>query len=295
MYRFLAIMDTKDGIRNLQKAYISLPLIIREDLEFTIFDTKNIDESTETFEECRSCAEIADFIIFNFHGSMAYFRRYVNFAYLFEGEKPFFFRSSIDSEMEEMWKKCELPREVNLLILSYFKAGGIKNYENLLRYLCNKIAGIDCTYDKVSLPVWDGIYQLPKGVTEEEYKEDIITSKRSVIGVLIHSHSIQNKNLEHIDSLINSIRSHDCIPYAIYTNIVPSADGSYGGLRAALKRYMLSNNHSVVQSIIVTTGHSLSVLSAPGCGMEAVSDSVFEILGVPVIHALVTNYSYEQW
>lgn len=295
MYRFLAIMDTKDGIRNLQKAHTCLPLSIREGMEFTIFDTKDIDESKETYEECKRCARAADFIIFNFHGSMAYFRRYVNLAYLFEGKKPFFFRSSIESEMEEMWRKSELSRETNILILSYFQAGGIKNYENLIRFLCNKIAGIDCTYDPASFPIRNGIYKLPEGMTEEAYKASIVASKKPVIGILIHFHSIQNKQLEHIDALIESIRNHDCIPYAIYTNVSPSEDGNQGGLRADLKQYMLQDNHSVVQSIIVTTGHSLSILSAPGCGMEAVSDSVFEILGVPAIHALVTNYSYEQW
>lgn len=294
MFKITAIYEGKKMICELKKAYETVSRQI-EGIELDVYETSEIDAREEVCRECLEKVKNADFLLFNFHGSMAYFKRYLTFRPWFEGKKAYFFRSTIDSEMEEMTKQCKLSPDTIKVLLTYLEAGGEKNTENFLRFLLNRAAGISCTWEEPSLPVWDGYYGKEASVTDEEYLRNAAESGRPVVGILIHFHSIQSENMEHIDCLIDAVRRNGCTPLAVYSNIMPSSDGSYGGLRDALKRYMVLEQKSVPQSVIVTTGHSLSILSAPGCGMEKVSDSIFEILGVPAIHALVTNYTYDQW
>lgn len=294
MFNITAIFEGKRQICNFRQAFESLEEEI-PGIALDIFDTDDIDRDDDVFHECMERFQKADFIFFNFHGSMAYFKRYLQFKPFFEGIKPYFFRSSIDSEMEEMTKQCKLPKNAVAGLLTYLEAGGQRNIENFLRFLLHETAGIPCTYGEVEFPVWDGFYRKPENLDDETYLRSLCQSSKPVIGVLMHYNLIRESNTEHVALILDTIKKYDCVPLAMYTNVMPSADGSYGGLRAALRKYMTIDGETVPHTVIVTTGHSLSVLSAPGCGMEQVADSVFEILGVPALHALVTNYTLEQW
>lgn len=294
MFKITAIFEGKRQICEFREAFEKVRAQI-DGIALDLYDTGDIDRDEEIFLECMERVKSADFIFFNFHGSMAYFKKYLSFVPYFEGKKPYFFRSTIDSEMEEMTKKCKLPRNVVMTLLTYLEAGGKRNTENFIRYLVHEAAGMDCTYEKAEFPVWDGYYGKPERLTDEEYRREVMNSGLPIIGVLIHFHTIQSGNTEHIDQLIQIIRDNGCTPLPLFSNVMPSVDGSYGGLRDTLKRYMTVDGNAIPHAVIVTTGHSLSILSAPGSGMEKVSDSIFEILGVPALHALVTNYTYEQW
>lgn len=295
MFHITAIFEGKSRICELKEAFEAVEAELKCDVALHIYDTGDIDRNEIVFTRCKEDMEQCDFALLYFHGSMAYFKRYLSFRDLFEGKKPYFFRSTIDSEMEEMMKRCKLPQKQIASLLSYLEAGGTENLKNFIRYLLKHAAGIDCKYEPVFIPKWDGIFRLQEGMTEEAYIKRIVESGKPVIGILMHFHSVQTEDTAHLDSLLEIVKAHGCEPLPVYTNVMPSSDGSYGGLRAALKRYMRFEGKTAVHAVIVTTGHSLSILSAPGCGMEAVSDSVFELLGVPALHALVTNFTYEQW
>lgn len=294
MFKIAAIFEGKRAICEFRQAFEAVQEEIK-DISLDIYDTYDIDNDDAVFEECMSNVVKSDFLLFNFHGSMAYFKRYLKFQDYFKGKKPYFFRSSIESEMDEMTDKCLLPQSTVMKLLTYLEAGGEKNRENFLRCLLDKVAGIQCSYEEVSIPKWDGYYGKDECLSDEDYLYKISKSEQPVIGVLTHFQTIQSENTEHLDRLIKIIKKNGCTPIVVYSNIMPSVDGAYGGLRKALKKYMMLDGRSVPRSIIITTGHALSVLSAPGCGTEQVSDSVFEILGIPAIHALHTNYSYRQW
>ncbi len=292
MFSITALFEGKNRMCEFRKAFAGIET---DDVFFNAYDTYEIDADDELYKECKDSMKSSDFVMFDFHGSMANFKRYIGLRELFEGIKPYFFHSTIDSEMEEMTKRCQLPVNQISRLLSYLNAGGEENIKNFLRYLINKTAGIKLRYADVILPVWDGFYKKENNMTDDDYIRLVNESKKPVIGVLVHFSIISRGDTEHLDKLIAIIRSYDCTPLTVYSNIMPSSDGSYKGLRETLRKFMMYNGSPLVQSVIVTTGHSLSILSAPGCGMEKVTDSVFEILGVPAIHALVTNYTYEQW
>lgn len=294
MFRIVALVEGKQPICDFRQAFEIVQKEIK-DVVLAIYNTIDVDQDDDIFEECMEQTIKADFLVFNFHGSMAYFRKYLKFQEYFQGKKPYLFYSSIESEMEEMTRRCMLPRTTVIKLLSYLEAGGEKNRENFWRCLLNKVADIDCSYGEVCIPIRDGYYRKPEKMSDEEYLNQISLSQQPIVGVLTHFQTIQSGNTEHLDQLYDLIQKNGCTPVIMYSSIMPSSDGKYGGLREALKKYMMLHNCSVPQSMIITTGHSLSVLSSPSCGEKTVEDSVFEILGVPTIHALHTNYSYQQW
>lgn len=294
MFYIAAIFEGKRQISDFRRVFAQLQTQV-PDIAMDVFDTGDIDGDDACLQECLECVKSCDFVFFNFHGSMAYFKRYLSFQPYFEGVKPYFFRSSIDSEMEEMTRRCKLPAPTVTALLTYLEAGGEKNMTQFLRRLLHDVAGFPLDWEPVEWPVLDGFYGKPEGMSDEDYLRQIRQTGKPVIGVIIHLSSIRTGNLAHIDCMVDEIRKADCIPLCMFSNVIPSSNKSCGGLRAALRRYMMLDGESVPQAVIVTTGHALSVLSAPGCGMEQVSDSVFEILGVPALHALTTNYSVEKW
>jgi cobaltochelatase CobN len=75
----------------------------------------------------------------------------------------------------------------------------------------------------------------------------------------------------------------------------PSEQLGCEGIKAALEHYMMFEGRPIVDSIINTVGHSLSIIAAPGDGSKPKEDSVFELFGVPVFQVMTTMQSYEEW
>lgn len=294
MFRITGILDGKRPVCDFRQAMAEIQAEM-PDVCLSLYNTEDIDKDKKILE--KSLAELleADFVLFWFHGSMSYFKSNLKFRTMLEGAKPYFFHSSIESEMEEMTKKCQLPLKTCLTLESYLEAGGEENLQNFLRFLLNVSAGRNFPVQEPKLPRWDGFFGKPSALSDKDYIKQVMAEGKPVIAVLCHLAAIQTGDTDHLLDLMEMIRSQSCIPLVLYSNIVPSSDGKNGGLRQALKNYLMMDGKPVPGALIVTTGHALSVLSAPGIGAEAVEDSVFEILGIPTIHGLHTNFTLEQW
>ena len=295
MFKLTALIDSANVVLNMRTAFDTLPLCVTEKIKLEIFSAAEIDKDEKQLYSCKKSMSTADLLFFNFHGSMAYFKSYIKFTDEFSGKKPYFFYSSIESEMEEMTRRCKLPNEHINTILSYLEAGGADNYREMLGYISDRIAAVPYEFKPAVFPKRSGIYKLENNMTEDDYIAFCAGCEKPVIGILLHFYNIQRNDTEHIDMLIEKIKDCGCVPLAVYSSVAPSGDVSYGGLHADLRRYMTYNGKTVVHSLIITSGHSLSLLSAPGDGVKRVDDSVFEILGVPALHALTTNFTYEKW
>lgn len=131
---------------------------------------------------------------------------------------------------------------------------------------------------------------------ERDYLEHIRKEKEDkiVAGILIHYHYILQRDTDPIDALMEAVRGCGAEPLAVYSNMMPSEDG-FGGLKDTIRQYLKVGREPLVDVLIVTTGHSLTALAAPGDGREYSRESVFEELDVPVIQAMTTFYTLEQW
>lgn len=285
MFNIVLIMQGNHKIELFNKVYANIENDIKNQVNYNIYEIFDIDENTDIFEKCKIDIGKSDFIYIDLHGGLTFFKNYLALSKMFDGKKKFYFYSGIDSEIGEMSKKCGLTQLEQNTIFSYDNAGGEGNIKNLLLYMFNKFGDINCNYDTVKIPEWDGIYG----------NVDLSDLSKPIIGILIHYNYIQYNNLKHIDGLIDSIKKYDCVPYPVYTNIMPTSDGNYGGLKSAIDKYFIKDGKTIIDSLIVTVGHSLTILSSPGNGKTRVDKSVFEVLDIPVFQALTTQLTYEEW
>ena len=286
MFKMVAIIQGDHRIENFNKVFAGIDKAITDTVDFNIYEIYAVDNDIDVFERCAADIESSDFIYIDLHGGLTFFRSYTRLSELFVGKKKFYFYSGIDSEIDEMAKNCGLTGFERGTVYSYNNAGGEENITNLLLYIFNKFGEIDCAYSEVKIPEWDGIY------VDIDPGADL---SKPVIGIIVHYHYIQYKNLAHIDNLAESVRRHGCIPYAVYTNIMPTSDGKYGGIKAAMDKYFIRDGKVIIDSLIMTAGYSMTIMSSPGDGRERINTSVFEKFDIPVFQALTTQLNYDEW
>jgi len=172
----------------------------------------------------------------------------------------------------------------------------VGNFENLIKWIANQFSNARYSIECPALPQWSGIYDPDNDTKNEEtYLNEIRNSSKNVIGIIINVMLIQKNNLAHINALIREIRKQGSLPLCVYSDMLPDADLGCEGIRSVLERCMLDNKKSVVDSIINTTGFSLTILADPGDGSKPKETSIFELFNVPVLQAMTTLQSYEEW
>lgn len=290
-----------------RQAYEKLEPEYREGLEIQIMETMELDAA----EQPASFLEYfgnPDFFYLDIHGGLPYFRRFDPFWREVLGKTPAFVRTDIEDENTVMRRSGSISAHLYDQIMKYRDADGVENMKSILLFLLREFGGRpEIEVPPVRLPRWHGIYGQPecageagnRVLTPEE--EQICLSRiaeekkeKIVVGILIHYHYILQKDTEHIDALMEAVRRCGAVPFAVYTNMMPSEDG-FGGLKDTIRTYLKKDGEPLTDALIVTTGHSLTALAAPGDGREYSMESVFEELNVPVIQAMTTFYTFEQW
>ena len=297
MFNIVLVIQGNHVVEAFNRVYSKIDSSVTDNINFKIYEINDIDQNPDILSRCAYDLSESDFIYVDLHGGLAHFKSFLKISGEFEGRTKFYFYSGIDSEIDEMAKKCGLTPLQRNTIFSYDNAGGDNNINSLMLYLANQFGNIECGYEAVKIPKWDGVYDPAYGdeIDEDEYIKEVIKAAPPVVGILIHHNYIQYNNLRHIDTLIESVRKYGCIPMPVYTNMMPTSDGSYAGLKGAIKKYFMPEGRAIIDSLIVTVGHSLSILSSPGDGRTRMDKSVFEPLGVPVFHALTTQHTYAEW
>lgn len=292
MFTALFIIQDSDLLVNLRQACESVRRGNGENFTARLFSTAETEADAALAEEFFECAKRADFIYIELHGGTPYFPHFARLEREYLRKVPFFLRSGLDDENAVIQKISPLPQNIYARLLRYHMAGGLENCLNLVRCMLYTVAGIEISFGEPVFSKTEGIYGLPPGVSEEEYLNEAAADGRTVIGVIVHYHYVRSHNTKHIDALAEALRCEGALPLIIYTNMVPD---NGGGLRSSLKKYFLNGEDPLVDAVIVTVGFSLSLISAPGSTTGGEFRSVFEELDVPVLQALTTPYSYEQW
>lgn len=89
MFRIVALVEGKQPICDFRQAFEIVQKEIK-DVVLDIYNTIDVDQDDDIFEECMEQTVKADFLVFNFHGSMAYFRKYLKFQEYFQGKNHIF-------------------------------------------------------------------------------------------------------------------------------------------------------------------------------------------------------------
>lgn len=296
MYKILFIFSGHDSLYHLKEAEQLLNAEYPGEFKLDFLVTSEIDENPEEYTKCLQLAEESDFIFFSSHGGLTYFRNFISFFEMFGGKKRMFIYSGIEDEVTELIDKIGISLEEYSTIYKYYVMGGSHNGFNLILWLASRFEGLKYSFTKPKAPRWEGLYDPEKQITDEgRYLKEIAGTKKPVIGVLFHSNKFLENNLLHIDSIIKKIKEQGAVPLAVYTGVTKDESLGKKGIEWVIDNCFMWDGQPVVDAVINTTGFSLSVLANPGDGTKVIEESILERLGVPVLQAMTTYFTLEQW
>lgn len=297
MLKLVVILTSMEPFFDLKKARSVLCSDYPNRYQIDFFSTTDMDNDTDIHNSCLEATKEADFIFIKIHGSLSFFKSFKDYYKLIKGKKRFFLYSTIEEETAEVFSDCGIMEEDHRTIFKYYMSAGEKNYINMFKWIGNQFSkGEKVVVHDPIVQKWSGIYDPDMDTSNEEnYKKRIVGSGKPVIGVIINVLLLQKENLKHIDALIRQIRKSGAEPLCVYSDLKPDKDLGCEGIKVALENNMLSDGKPIVDSIINTSSFSLTILSEPGDGSKPRESSIFEMFNVPVIQAMTTLMSRNDW
>ncbi|WP_461633159.1 cobaltochelatase subunit CobN [Labilibaculum euxinus] len=259
---------------------------------FDIYRQNHLDADEACYQLALEKASVADLIFIVAHGGITYFKKFNNFMERLR-DKKFFFHSGISEEVTEMLPKLNLSATDYKTIYKYYQMGGKDNLFNMIVYAANAFSDKSYKYIAPKAPIWQGIYH--PTLSKEAVETAIRNARKPVIAVVFHYIHIANNNLKHIDALINSIENQGAIAFPVYTGVVSEPEVENKGIGWTIDHIICKNGKPQCNVIINTIGHSMTIFDNAGKPDTDNSISVFEKLGIPVLQAFSTYYSYEKW
>jgi cobaltochelatase CobN len=199
------------------------------------------------------------------------------------------FAADIQSD-PEVSADSTVTKEDYQLILQYIKCGGLENYEQLMLFLANRFAGCNFEVNKPKKLPLDGIYHPKFGpsLTLKEYMTKNYAPEKPTIGIFFHHNPLKEGDAALANSLIESIESHGANAVLVYFSISTASSRS---LRWIVENYFMIDGKRIVDVVISMAAHSLAAFLPPTDSPNA----LFKDLGVPVLKAIATQNTFEQW
>ena len=164
-------------------------------------------------------------------------------------------------------------------------------------WLANQFASGAYDVEEPVYAVWSGLYDPDQEIEDEMYYlERVRQSDLPVVGILTSSNlAHNNRDVPQLDALFRSLKNQGAEPICLFSDLLSDPDIGSEGIHVALERYWMHEGKPVVDSIINTAAFSLSILSIEGDGSTPCERSIFELLQVPVLQAMSTLQSFEEW
>lgn len=180
---------------------------------------------------------------------------------------------------------------------AYVRCGGKSNFHSMLLWLASLLKGAQVAAPEPQEMPWDGIYHpdFPAPPAPQKYHRQKLLPGRLTIGILFFRSYWANSNLAHIDALIRAVEGIGANVLPIFTNAV--ADGELGarGVGPAIEDYFLQGEVPLID-VLIDTMMLFSIgwrTLSPDSSVK--EPTVLERLGVPVIDAITTSNTVEQW
>lgn len=239
--------------------------------------------------ECAAFAAECDFLMIGAHGSVQCIGCFREVWEACMDRVPVFFSSSMPEEMAEVVPHAKMDPETFRTMSEYFSVGDPDSMCNLIAFAANALFGGHWPVEPPKQQRESGIYT-PEGVVpegmEREFAHSMEGCERPVIGLLVHKFCVLTQNAKYIDALMAEIEARGAQPYAIYASFTSTEDNPDGVCRAMERYFRRSDGGVIPESIVVTYGFSLSMLSGGKNSAEQVEESIFQKWDVPVIQAM---------
>lgn len=294
MYHIAFIHSPMDHSYNMKEAAQRLKKEA-ENISVSFLDSREMDSTPEACCSGIKKLATADFIFIFMHGGLTQFKSYAAVMENFENRKLFFVWSGYDEENRLALKKSGLSLLEHGEIQKYAMDTSLANCTNLLKYLAAYYGKLSIEYGEPASSQWEGIYHPDRELGIEAALQEAKESGKPVVGILLYSRLIQENNLSHIAALIQEVERQGAYPLAVYSASAPQPAIGCRGFKWVVDHIFMTDGKNNVDVIINTMSHSQSILSDPGDGSKTVECSIYEDIDVPVIKALSTYQSYDDW
>jgi cobaltochelatase CobN len=267
------------------------------DFSLSLYEAETLN-GEEALEACEKDIENADFIIISIHGTIGDCKGFNRLLPLM-ADKKLFFQSGIDDENREMAGKMHLFPDQAGTIRSYYQNADAESLADLFRYVGEKVLRRGTwNPSPPRQPKWDGIYDpetTPDGESSLRGAEDAAAKGKPVIGILFHRYNFSRHHMAPVDGIAEKLRSMGAYPLCVYSHLAPDEGGSFGGAEDTLRRYFLKDGKPRIGCLINLCNFSLTLLAKPGTGNSGERDSIFCLLGVPVLQVMHSPFTFEEW
>jgi cobaltochelatase CobN len=205
---------------------------------------------------------------------------------------PVLVASSLLRRNKEFMSLSTVDPEDYRKIVEYLNYGGKTNFENLLLYLANRFTGASYEVAAPEQPPWEGIYHpdFEGTPTLDEYMEKKMVASKVNVGIWFHHNFWQGENTSFVESLIREIESQGGNVLPVFFSGAKDANLGIRGLEWVIENYFMKDGKPLVDVVISALSFSISTSLS-----SSETSAVLKKLNVPVIKAILTCNTFEEW
>ena len=185
--------------------------------------------------------------------------------------------------------------DVLQMTLKYFQAGGSANLAQLLRYLSDHLLLTGFSFEPAHPLPEHGIHDpdLAPGAGLADWLA-LRDASRPSVGIVFYRAHWMSGNTRFIDAMLNALEARGMNVLPVFTSSLRAGAGDGGGLPSAL-RYLADATGAHVDVLINTTSFAMGEITPGGPTPAGWSVGVLEALDVPVLQAITSGMTLEQW
>ncbi len=268
------------------------------DIEVLSYSSMDLDESEMLFQELLQHIDDAQFIMLRLHGGIPYFKKFFRLKEVLDASgKVVFLQSEMHEEMEDHRYLFPLSDKDYDLLHLFVHLAGEENAKGILFWALNTIEGMDVQIPQPSYPRVQGIYHPDhdRDIGLADYLADL-DPERPCVGFMFWQGQWLTGDLKAVDALIRELELQGLNVIAVFGQSSPDSVTGGTGIARIVEDYFMEQGRARIQVLVLNMGFSQLSLSSPGDGKNKEKPyNFFEKLNVPVLQAMTTYSTYDQW
>lgn len=298
MLKFLCLIDTDDRNYYFRRALSRLREEYPGEIDGECFSPGAVRMDPTLRQRLMASAETCDFAVVYFHGGCGNFPGFPELWTAITSHSPCFFASSMPEEIGELAPTSGVETHVYQDMNDYFSRATEENCLNMLLYAANRFFSVGQSAKPFAEIPAAGLFVGGKQLNAEEERQYLSAAgetNKPVVGLMIHRSYVQSGNTLAVEALIRRMEEKGLFVVPVFSTLSADAGDPQSGARYELNRYFCPEGQNILDGIVVTTGFSLTHIGWPDGGEGAFRWSAFEMWDAPVIQAMTTHYTAEQY
>lgn len=298
MHKILCLIDTDDRNYYFRHALKRLIAECPGEIEGVCFSPMAARMDKSVLAAVMDAAENCDFAVVYFHGGCGNLPDFHKFWERLTGHSPCFIVSGLPEEMEELLPACGVSPEEYRHLNDYFSRASEENCYNMLRAIAYErfhVGDAPAPYEEVPFSgMFVGGKVLDKA-EEQAYMAEAQKTDKPVIAVLVQRGYVESGNTKGMTALIEELEKQGAFVLPVFSALSADTENAEYGVRYSLDSYFCPGGRRIIDCIVATTMFSLTQIGYRGDGGGEFRSSMFEKWGVPVLKAMTTRLSAEQF